>query len=818
MALNSSSSSSTGAFFSSSLSSIINNLNESSTGVDEVTQLREDIQSEPFLQFKGLTNGTWFAFFVIAVASSRLGTIFPRIGLPLITGYMVVGVFCGPYILNLITTEELPDLGYITQIALSFIAFSAGSELYLPELRSLFRKIAFITGFNALFTYVICILFIYGLAAGGLVSWMEPYLGGCAIGISMIAASIMVARSPASAIAVVRELRAKGPVTSTMLGVTVVGDVVVLILFTLSASIALAQCSGNGFEGGAFLITIVTLIVAVGLGYLLGGLLIFLLWAPYARYTIIPLGFIIFVTSDWFAVFSLEEYGVSINFDSLLICITAGYVATNKSRNRTAFLKLLGGAASYVFIPFFTKVGVELNLKVLLASLPFAALVFLMRAFCIFLGSFTGGKLTGMKQKEVYFMWMTMLAQAGVSLGLASEVAVKFPEWGRNFQTTIIAVVLINQFAGPVGCKYALKTIFKEAGKMKEGDHEHEEEHGEENKNKIIKIKQIAIIGIDVVSLAVAQRALDRNYAVVLFDTEKEKLQLCSALQVKNSHSINVNNTSDDNEDEDNDEEGSTSKKENYTSVDTSINNTNDETSENFSINDRIQTIPIVIGDGQTFVDAALSELELLSSSMNFTLYTVLINSDNDRDSLTLGNQIIQQLHIKNVVARFSHPSYSEQAQTLGIIPIVDVSLISHITMRMLVENEEIDLLEREKISSLNSPSNIISSFIDEEDLKLMEFAMSDSERIEWHQNHPPPLIEQDNASSLSLSSLSAALRQNVDVGGVVPAALRDDYVDRIHAMHNAEDFGDYDGDMNEATQTFLSPAALELHHKGNKN
>ena len=82
-------------------------------------------------------------------------------------------------------------------------------------------------------------------ASAGVIPWMEPYLGSCAFTISLVAGSIMVARSPASAIAVVRELKAKGPATSIMLGVTVVGDVVVLVLFTLSNSFALAMCGGG---------------------------------------------------------------------------------------------------------------------------------------------------------------------------------------------------------------------------------------------------------------------------------------------------------------------------------------------------------------------------------------------------------------------------------------------------------------------------------------------------------------------------------------------------------------------------------------------
>jgi NhaP-type Na+/H+ or K+/H+ antiporter len=212
---------------------------------------------------------------------------------------------------------------YVTQTALAFIAFSAGSELYLPELRSLLRTIALITGFNALFSYVFCTLFIYLISAAGVIPWITPYMGSCAFSISMVAGSIMVARSPASAIAVVRELRAKGPATSIMLGVTVVGDVVVLILFTLSNSFALALCGGGGFDGGAFFITILTLGCAVGLGYALGFFLIFLLWIPPvkitstlsipipAKFTIIPLGFLIFVTCDWIVMWTEHHWGVS---------------------------------------------------------------------------------------------------------------------------------------------------------------------------------------------------------------------------------------------------------------------------------------------------------------------------------------------------------------------------------------------------------------------------------------------------------------------------------------------------------------------------
>jgi Kef-type K+ transport system membrane component KefB len=84
-------------------------------------------------------------FGIVVLASAKLGLLAPKVGLPLITGYLVVGAVCGPFVLDVIHVADLPRLGYTTQFALAFIAFAAGSELYLPELRALFRPIVIST-------------------------------------------------------------------------------------------------------------------------------------------------------------------------------------------------------------------------------------------------------------------------------------------------------------------------------------------------------------------------------------------------------------------------------------------------------------------------------------------------------------------------------------------------------------------------------------------------------------------------------------------------------------------------------------------------
>lgn len=102
----------------------------------------------------------------------------------------------------------------------------------MPELKALFRRILTITGLVTVICFILSTFLVWGLAAGGLVPFMSPLSGSCQFSISLIAASIMVTQSPSSTIAVVAEVKAKGPFTSTMLGITVLTDIIVLLIFS----------------------------------------------------------------------------------------------------------------------------------------------------------------------------------------------------------------------------------------------------------------------------------------------------------------------------------------------------------------------------------------------------------------------------------------------------------------------------------------------------------------------------------------------------------------------------------------------------------
>jgi Kef-type K+ transport system membrane component KefB len=175
-------------------------------------------------------------FVWILFATDYFAKLFQKIKLPLISGFIVTGVIVGPYFLNLIPEQAIDKLLFINNIALAYIAFAAGSELYLKDLRSSLRSIAWNTFGQLVVTFLLSSVVIYLLAAQ--IPFMASASPNIKVAISILMATIFVARSPSSAIAIIHQLRAKGPFTQTVMGVTVIIDVLVIILFAICVSIS----------------------------------------------------------------------------------------------------------------------------------------------------------------------------------------------------------------------------------------------------------------------------------------------------------------------------------------------------------------------------------------------------------------------------------------------------------------------------------------------------------------------------------------------------------------------------------------------------
>jgi len=171
-----------------------------------------------------------------------------------------------------------------------------------------------------------------------------------------------------------------------------------------------------------------------------------------------------------------------------------------------------------MLVPLFTYAGLGLNLVVFAQSIAFAIILALLRAFCIFIATFLSGVAFRQPMKVNGTLWMTLISQAGFSLGLAGEIAHIFPGWGPQLQSVIISCVVVNQLAGPILCKQALKWA-DEAGKATKvkGHGGHGDHH---------PTSQALIVGKTSNSMALALNLLESNWAVTMLTASKKEAKL----------------------------------------------------------------------------------------------------------------------------------------------------------------------------------------------------------------------------------------------------------------------------------------------------
>ena len=455
-------------------------------------------------------------FVIAALASRQIGAFFAYLKLPLITGFLFTGILVGPYGLDIIPLDAVKKLRVVDELSLAFIAFAAGSELVVRQIKSRLSAIRYTTIGLVLSTLCIGSLTFFLISEAIPFTKSMPFVHRGAV--ALMAGAILVARSPSSAIAVVNELRAKGPFTKTALGVTVIMDVVVITLFSVCASVAGTLLAEKGFDARFVLILILELALSLAGGYLLSLVLRFILsWHCYRTVktvAIMAAGLGVFMVSMAFRQFTHVHLAFEILMEPMLICMSAGFLTANYSPYRTELMKVLHEIGPFVYVAFFTLTGISLRLDLLSHYWTIALALFGVRLAAIFIGAFSGGLLAREPMKNNKIAWMSYITQAGVGLGLAKEVAVEFPAWGGAFATLLISVIVLNQIVGPPFFKWAL-FLAKEA-RPRSDSASHDD------------IRDAVIFGLEGESLALARLLQSNNWEVKIATPQ---VQYCRAME-----------------------------------------------------------------------------------------------------------------------------------------------------------------------------------------------------------------------------------------------------------------------------------------------
>lgn len=455
------------------------------------------------------------SFLFVALAAYYIGKLFSKLGLPYITGYLLAGMVAGPFILDIMPKDTSTHLRYIDELSLAVIAFVAGSELYLKEIRSRLRTIGITTTSVMLVGLLLIGIILFVLSQ--FLSFAEGLSTTGRVALALLGGTILLALSPASTIAVIKEVRAKGNFTKTTLGITVSMDVIIIVLFAISVAVASALLNSMGFNGSFILLLFIDLGAALFVGFVVGKLLQWIL-ASDMRKTVkiiatLFVGYAIFAASYWLIGFSHDNLPFEIHIEPLLVAMIGGFMVTNFTSHREQFDGILHDVGPAVYVAFFTLTGVTLKLDILLATLPIAMALFAVRMVAIFIGAFIGGRIAGEPQSFQRYAWLGLITQAGIALGLAREVAVEFPILGDSFATLIISVVVLNEIFGPMFLKFALRRA------------------GETNLPEPSipnEVRDVLILGIEEQSIELARQLKASNWHVILADVDESHVDRVS--------------------------------------------------------------------------------------------------------------------------------------------------------------------------------------------------------------------------------------------------------------------------------------------------
>ena len=376
--------------------------------------------------------------------------------LPDVTAYLVAGVLIGPSLigslaipgLGFASYEELDGLGLISDVALGFIAFSIGNEFRLSQLRETGKQATVIGILQAVFTTLLvdAALVIFHFIAPEVLSLPAAITLG----------AIAAATAPAATLMVVRQYKAKGPVTDLLLPIVALDDAVGLVLFAVSFGIAEALGSGSV---DAFSVAVNPLLEILGslvLGALAGWVLTLLerLFHSNRNRVAMTIGFVFLTVA--LSKLDLPLGKATLGFSPLLVCMMLGSVFCNLCPLSDEIMERADKWSSPLMVLFFVLSGAELELGVFakLSSVLIGLVYILSRCLGKYFGARESSRMMGCEHKVVKYLGITLWPQAGVALGMC-VTASQLPD-GALIRNIVLFAVLVYELAGPVMTKWAL--------------------------------------------------------------------------------------------------------------------------------------------------------------------------------------------------------------------------------------------------------------------------------------------------------------------------------------------------------------------------
>ena len=410
------------------------------------------------------------ALLLVALLSTRLMRL---IKLPNVTGYILTGIIMGPFLFGLFFNNFSFDgikgapvykfvdtLGWVSSVALGFIAFSIGTSFKFSTIKALGKRVLVITVLEALGASLLVV------AALLVAHFIFPQYVSLELALTLSA--IASATAPAATLMVIKQYRAHGPLVDTLLPVVALDDAAALILFAILFQIATALAGGSVSVYAIIVKPLLEITISLAVGAVLGFVISFanrffksrnnrLIWNIFSVFA--ALGFY----------YLFKKIG-GFELSSLLTCMMAGAIYTNFVKESGRTLDVMDRFTSPVYMMFFVISGASLDLTIFfngdgLVVVLIALTYLVFRVIGKWSGAYVGATITRCEPQVKKYLGFALVPQAGVAIGLSTTAYKLFSQYsdpamqktGALILAIILTSTLIYELFGPMVAKFALK-------------------------------------------------------------------------------------------------------------------------------------------------------------------------------------------------------------------------------------------------------------------------------------------------------------------------------------------------------------------------
>ena len=394
---------------------------------------------------------------VAIFAGLMLSRVAKKLKLPAVTAYLVAGVLIGPFVLGALgieglgftSHENVKSFGLLSDIALGFIAFAIGNEFRLAQLKKIGKQATVIGILQAVFTTIVVDAVLIG------VHFAIP--DKFPIEAAVVLGAVAAATAPAATLMVVRQYKAKGPVTDVLLPVVALDDAVGLVLFAISFGVAKAISSGTVDMISVIVEPIAEVVMSLLLGFVMGAIFTFCERFFHSRSKRLAMSVAFVLATVGLSKINFEIGGVHIAFSSLLVCMMLGTVFCNMCDFSENLMDRLDRWTAPLFILFFVISGAEFELSIFKdITIVIIGLVYILSR-CV--GKYFGARISSQMVKcdpnIIKYLGITLFPQAGVALGMAIK-AEELGDVGIVVANITLFAVLVYELVGPALTKISL--------------------------------------------------------------------------------------------------------------------------------------------------------------------------------------------------------------------------------------------------------------------------------------------------------------------------------------------------------------------------